>query len=101
MKTLEDIKQERASEMDYSDWEEFIYSADDPDIVDVEFDEVANRFAREVAREALRNASENAIMKFHCGHFKTDTPTQYHQQGADNIQIDKQSILNKKNIPEI
>lgn len=66
-----------------------------------EIEEEAHNYAKEVAREALKNAAENAIMKYHCGHFKTDTPTQYHQHGADNIQIDKQSILNEQNIPEL
>lgn len=101
MKTLEEIKQEYARENNFYEWSDILYSIDDPAEIDEHFDKVANRFAKEVAREALKNAADNAIMKYHCGHFKTDTPTQYHQQGADNIQIDKQSIINKKNIPEI
>ena len=94
MKTLEEIKQERAYEMDYSDWEEFIYGVDDPNILDMEFDEVANRFAREVAREALKNASESAktfdANEGKCGGFLPPV-----------LWIDKQSILNEKNIPEL
>lgn len=89
MKTLEEIKQERAYEMGYSDWEEFIYSVDDPNILDMEFDEVANRFSKEVAREALKNAAENAILIESVPH------------SAVYDTIDKQSILNNKNIPEI
>lgn len=89
MKTLEDIKQERAYEMDYSDWEEFIYSTDDPDILDMEFDEVAIRFSKEVARESLKNAAENACL------------IESIRNSAVYDTIDKYSILNEKNIPEI
>lgn len=88
MQTLDEIKQLRAYEMNYVDWEEFIYSVDDPDILDMEFDEVANIFAREVAREALRNASENAILIESVPH------------SAVYDTIDKQSILSEDNIPK-
>lgn len=97
MKTLEIIKREYARERGFIGILEMEY---DGMIGARDVDEVAKRYAKEVAREALKNASENAIMKYHCGHFKTDTPTQYHQQGADNIQIDKKSIINERNIPE-
>lgn len=46
-----------------------------------------------IIKEVLKRASEAALMKHHCGTFKHDNPTRYHQMGADNIQIDKQSIL--------
>ena len=59
MKTLEEVKQERAKEMDYSDWEEFIYSVDDPNILDMEFDEVAKRYAKEVAQQTIKNVCKN------------------------------------------
>jgi len=58
--------------------------------------EAMKEYAKQVALSTLKHASEIALMKFHCGTFKADTPTQYHQMGADNIQIDKQSILNAK-----
>src|SRR5690606_10291594 len=98
MKTLEDIKQERAYEMDYSDWEEFIYSVDDPNILDTEFDEVANRFTKEVAREALKNAAENAKL------VEEDNDIYYPGLGLQSekdFSVDKQTILSDKNIPEI
>lgn len=53
-------------------------------------------YAKTVAEQTLSHVSTIALMKYHCGHFKVDTPTQYHQMGADNIQIDKDSILNTK-----
>lgn len=81
MKTLEEIKEERAHEMDYSDWEEFIYGVDDPIILDMEFDEVSVRYAKEVAMESLKNAS-------------------YHYDACSMAgQVNIKLILNKKNIP--
>lgn len=44
-------------------------------------------------KKTLEISSENATMKYHCGHTKADKQTKYHQVGADNLQIDKQSIL--------
>lgn len=106
MKTLDEIKEEWAKNHSYENYKEFMDLTKQCDasqvfIMDGVVNKIAKLYAKEVAREALKNASENAIMKYHCGHFKTDTPTQYHQQGADNIQIDKQSIINERNIPEL
>lgn len=51
-------------------------------------------YAQSVARQALKDAAENATMTFHCGHSKNNTPTKHHQSGADNLQVNKESILN-------
>ena len=51
---------------------------------------------REYAKQAIEMCSRNACMKHHCGTHKKDTKTRFHQMGADNIQIDKQSILDSR-----
>lgn len=61
MKTLEEIKDDYAREHGYDDWNEVIYSSSDPDTLDKACDEVAKRYAIEVAKQALKNASENAF----------------------------------------
>lgn len=90
MKTLEDIKQLRAYEMDYVDWEEFIHSIDDPDIVDMEFDEVAKRYALEACRESLKTASKWAYM----------TNGDDTSNIVDGFRICKESITSEENIPK-
>lgn len=57
-------------------------------------------FALEACKEVLKNASENARMKVHDGHFKSDSLSEHIQIGANNIQIDKESILSENNIPK-
>lgn len=42
---------------------------------------------------AINDAAKNVQMLYHDGHTKQNHPTKHHQQGADNIQVDKQSIL--------
>ena len=61
-----------------------------------EAEQLIKEYAEYVSKQTLKHACEVSFMKYHCGHFKTNTPTQYHQMGADNIQIDKDSILNTK-----
>lgn len=60
--------------------------------LDEVINEVAKRYAKEVAREALRNASENA-----------KTTQGYCSDGwSPSVKVvDKQSILNESNIPEL
>lgn len=89
MKTpnIEEIKDDYEREHGYDDWNEVIYSSSDPDTLDKACDEVAKRYAKEVAKQALKNASENALIKYN-EHFGTRT-------------IDKESILDENNIPEI
>lgn len=43
---------------------------------------------------ALEDAVKVVQMLYHDGRTKENHPTKHHQQGADNIQVDKQSILN-------
>lgn len=50
-------------------------------------------YAQRIAEQVRQDCTENAKMVHHCGHTKSNTLTSHHQQGADNIQIDKQSIL--------
>lgn len=89
MKTLDEIKQLRAYEMDYVDWNEFIYSIDDPDIVDGEIDNVAKMYALEVAKESLKNASKNART------IRIGNSGSYLDAG-----INMKSIISETNIPE-
>ena len=44
-------------------------------------------------REAIKFVAENAKMKVHDGHLKTDSLSTHVQIGANNVQVDKQSIL--------
>ncbi|MDV4113923.1 hypothetical protein CMT20_19195 [Elizabethkingia anophelis] len=69
-------------------------------VYDIEqlMDEVAKRYAREVAQASLEKAAENANIKYHDGHNKLYKAVKHVQIGADNIQIDKESITNESNI---
>lgn len=51
MRTLEEIKDDYAREHGYDDWNEVIYSSSDPDTLDKACDEVAKRYAIEVAKQ--------------------------------------------------
>ncbi|WP_343321439.1 hypothetical protein [Sphingobacterium multivorum] len=108
MKNFEDVRNEYFIELGFKNPESAIFDMsigcsklESAIKIERHYTEIGKRFAIEVAKEALRNAAENATMKYHCGHFKTDTPTKHHQQGADNIQIDKRSILSESNIPKL
>lgn len=50
-------------------------------------------YATQVAEQVLKDAAERATMTFHDGHFKSDKPTKHHQIGADNLQVNRDSIL--------
>ena len=49
---------------------------------------------REIVKETLRMAAQDARMNFHDGQFKEDKPLTYFQLGVNNLQIDKDSITN-------
>lgn len=89
MKNLTDIKNEVAFEKENCKWnclfmvDQWNYS-----------DEVAKRYATEAIKADREKVAENVKMVYHCGHTKKNYPTVHHQSGADNIQIDKESILN-------
>lgn len=66
MLTLDDIKQQYARENNFCEWSEILYSIDDPAEIDEHFDKVANLYALEACKEALKNAvrsSESAARK--------------------------------------
>ncbi|MVW93668.1 hypothetical protein FCL53_17030 [Elizabethkingia meningoseptica] len=95
MKTLDQIKDEVAKEFGYSSFENSIFYGE----IDIRIiDEVAKRYAREVAQASLEKAAENANIKYHDGHNKLYKAVKHVQIGADNIQIDKESITNPNNI---
>lgn len=66
MKTLEQIKEEVAENRDYTSWEklkdDYIYW--DQGKFEKSIDEVAKRYAKEVAKRALKNASASLIKHY-------------------------------------
>lgn len=100
MITLEEIKDEYATEKGYSDWcslyKEHVFRIGE---FENRMNEVAKRYAKEVAMEALKNASENATF---------NKETQYTGGFGitgllyeESLVIDKQSIINESNIPKL
>lgn len=85
MKTLEQIKNEVAVEREYDSWGEIPwgYETEGDDIIN----EVAKRYAKEVARASLKNAAENA----------TISPT----KDWYSYVVNKKSITNESNIPKL
>lgn len=98
MKSLKQIKEEYAIYHAYCDWNELIYSNDDPNYIDKCNDEVSKIHAKEVAKQALINASEKAVM---CNKFGNDVGKFCFDVNEIKIFIDKQSILNESNIPTL
>ena len=90
MKTLEEIKNEIAIERAYDSWNELAFW-NNRNIVYIELimDEVAKRYAKEVAIASLEKASENAKLKT----FSTKNLTDFSKK-----MVDKSSIINEKNI---
>lgn len=93
MKTLELLKEEYAILFcQYPSWEELLNDIPHHEI-EKHTDEVAKLFAKEVAKEALKNASEKALILLSAC------------LGENSIDfcpsVDKQSILNESNIPTI
>lgn len=78
MKTLQEIKDEVAIEDGYTSWEQVGAMG----VSDWIVDEIAKRFALEVAKESIRNTAENAIID-------------------DWAEINKESITADYNIPEL
>ncbi|WBS75663.1 hypothetical protein PF438_04045 [Elizabethkingia meningoseptica] len=98
MKRLEEIKNEYAKQW-YKDWNDLE--------IDCQFhigtlightDKVTEIYAREVAQASLEKAAEEANMKYYNGHEQLYKAVKHVQIGADNVQIDKESITNPKNI---
>lgn len=51
-----------------------------------------------VQQEQQNIIADKAELNFHDGYWKTDKRLKYYQIGADNIQVDKDSILNPENL---
>lgn len=51
-----------------------------------------------VQAEQQKRIADNAKMLLHDGFHKSNKQTKYYQIGADNLQIDKSSIINPENI---
>ena len=90
MKTLEEIKNEVAIERAYDSWNDLAFW-NNRNIVYIELimDEVAKRYAKEVAIASLEKASENAKLKT----FSTKNLTDFSKK-----MVDKSSITNEENI---
>ena len=90
MKTLEEIKNEIAIERAYDSWNELAFW-NNRNIVYIELimDEVAKRYAKEVAIASLEKASENAKLKT----FSTKNLIDFSKK-----MVDKSSIINEENI---
>ena len=90
MKTLEEIKNEIAIERAYDSWNELAFW-NNRNIVYIELimDEVAKRYAKEVAIASLEKASENAKLTT----FSTKNLIDFSKK-----MVDKSSITNEENI---
>ena len=95
MKTLEEIKNEVAKEIGYENYNEYIKELyKNADFYFVERinklnNEIAKRYAKEVAIASLEKASENAKLKT----FSTKNLTDFSKK-----MVDKSSITNEENI---
>jgi len=85
MKTWQELKDTYAREHGYDDWNEILYSTDDPNELDIHIDTVSLLRAKEVARESLKNASKRATVEYGCQ--------------CAMAWVDKESITNENNIP--
>ena len=93
MKSLEEVKEEYAKYVGYESWYE-LYKDHVFRVNELlnRMDEVAKRYALEIAKEALKNASENAELG------DTNCCCEYK---CNHEVVDKQSILSETNIPEL
>ena len=91
MKTLDEIKTEWAKDHSYENYFEFLdltrkCDTDHVFIMDGAVTQIAKRYTKEVAMEALKNANEKAT---------------YFLDANDEVQIVKSSITSKENVPEL
>ena len=90
MKTLEEIKNEIAIERGYDSWNELaFYNNRNIVYIELVMNDVAKRYAKEVAIASLEKASENAKLKT----FSTKNLTDFSKK-----MVDKSSITNEENI---
>lgn len=94
MKRLEQIIEEYAKTRGYESWDRL----NDDCLYDRDLDAIATIYAREVAQASLEKAAENAKMKYYNGHDQVDKVVKLVMIGADNVNIDKESIINEQNI---
>lgn len=111
MKTLELLKDEYAILFcQYPSWEELLNDIPHHDIEN-HTDEVAKLFAKEVAKETLKNASENVKLTLSEFSKRKDGSTGWNEvtlkdnlyiiNDGCNIVANKQSVLNETNIPSL
>ncbi|MCT4253023.1 hypothetical protein HZP37_18175 [Elizabethkingia anophelis] len=93
MKRLEEIKNEYAQSQGHADWETLRYRVNDFKL-SICYEEVAKRYAREVAQASLEKAAENAEL----GVVKCEDCKCKSNFCTDNIGILKESITNPDNI---
>ncbi|MDV3834203.1 hypothetical protein CMU13_12815 [Elizabethkingia anophelis] len=96
MKRLEEIFDKTIS--DYNKTVSHVYAFKFSERERKMFLEMIQDYAREVAQASLEKAAENARMKYHDGHNQLYKAVKHVQIGADNIQLDKESITNPNNI---
>ena len=98
MKTLEEIKNEFAIEISYNSWSEF-KMINNRNIIKIEraMDEVAKRYAKEVAIASLEKASQKAMIKY-SQDGKKDEFSKIFANQKEMFTICKSSITNEKNI---
>lgn len=95
MKTLEQIKDEVAKEFGYSDFHNStFYRKTDVKICD----EIAKRYAREVAQASLEKAAEKAKLKLIFTSEQFATNDKWQLPDGELIVLDKESITNESNI---
>ena len=96
MKTLEEIKNEIAIERAYDSWNELaFYNNRNIVYIELVMNDVAKRYAKEVAIASLEKASENA--KVNCNHEEVKKEFTDIDSGYLYF-VDKHSITNEENI---
>lgn len=104
MKTIKEIREAYAIRKGYDNWNDVLKTCSGSDIL---LTNIINEVSRQVAVEALREASINAEMMYkHPMSFDNDYIKEYkvyeHMQGGGvnySVLINKKSITNSKNIP--
>ncbi|MDV3901200.1 hypothetical protein CMT89_08350 [Elizabethkingia anophelis] len=111
MKRLEEIKNEYSLQLaklfdrKFTSWEgmintDFEYGTGISKVYDIEqlMDEVAKRYAREVAQASLEKAAENAKLKLIFTSEQFATNDKWKLPDGELIVLDKESITNESNI---
>lgn len=106
MKTLEEIQEEVKSNLKNCNWpDKDVNQLYESVCVMTLVEEVAYRYAKEVAKEALNNASEKSqLMMYYIDEEDTtnvDILNFKHRRIQSCYAVPKQSILNESNIPKL